>query len=87
MGKSIQTKVLWFYQRKLIWGIVVMVLTQMLSSIPTLDMMPVFWVKLLSWIIGTMLTVAKGIEMFFDQSSRLIKSANESPLENQSENG
>ena len=58
-------------QKKLMWGIIVITVTQILGMLPALDFLPPIWLKLISFALGIALTVAKGIEMFFDQSAQL----------------
>ncbi len=58
-------------QKKLGWGIVVIVVTQILGMLPALDFLPPIYLKLVSFSLGIVLTIAKGIEMFFDQSAQL----------------
>lgn len=58
-------------QKKLAWGIVVISLTQILGMLPSLDFLPPNGLKFTSFLLGCLLTVAKGIEMFFDQSAQL----------------
>jgi len=58
-------------QKKLMWGVVVIVVTQILGMLPALDFLPPIYLKLVSFSLGIALTIAKGIEMFFDQSAQL----------------
>ena len=58
-------------QKKLMWGIIVIVVTQILGMLPALDFLPPIYLKLVSFTLGITLTIAKGIEMFFDQSAQL----------------
>ena len=58
-------------QKKLMWGVVVIVVTQILGMLPALDFLPPIYLKLVSFSLGILLTIAKGIEMFFDQSAQL----------------
>jgi hypothetical protein len=58
-------------QKKLAWGCVVIVVTQILGMLPALDFLPPIYLKLVSFGLGVALTIAKGIEMFFDQTSQL----------------
>src|ERR1017187_1318238 len=60
-------------QKKLAWGIVVIVVTQILGMLPALDFLPLIYLKIVSFSLGIMLTIAKGIEMFFDQTVQLEK--------------
>lgn len=53
------------------WGIIVIVVTQILGMLPALDFLPPIYLKLVSFTLGITLTIAKGIEMFFDQSAQL----------------
>ncbi len=58
-------------QKKLAWGCIVIVLTNILGMLPALDFLPPVALKLTSFGLGVTLTAAKGIEMFFDQSAQL----------------
>ena len=58
-------------QKKLMWGVIVIVVTQILGMLPALDFLPPIYLKLVSFALGICLTIAKGIEMFFDQSAQL----------------
>lgn len=58
-------------RKKLAWGAAVIVLTQILGMLPSLDFLGPTALKLTSFFIGCGLTVAKGVEMFFDQSAAL----------------
>ena len=60
-----------FAQKKLAWGVVVIVVTQILGMLPALDFMPPVYLKLVSFGLGIVLTSAKGIEMFYQQSADL----------------
>lgn len=55
------------------WGSAVIVLTQILGSLAMLDFLSPTALKLTSFAIGCGLTVAKGVEMYFDQSASLEK--------------
>jgi hypothetical protein len=56
-----------FVHKKLGWGIAVLVLTQVLGDLPMLDFLPQNYLKLIAFFMGVLLTVAKGVEMFFAQ--------------------
>ena len=60
------------------WGVVVIVVTQILGMLPALDFLPPIYLKLVSFSLGIGLTIAKGIEMFYDQSAQLEKTTDES---------
>ena len=60
-------------RKKLAWGCAVIVLTQILGSLAMLDFLSPAALKLTSFAIGCALTVAKGVEMYFDQSANLEK--------------
>ena len=60
-------------RKKLAWGCAVIVLTQILGMLPALDFLSPQVLKLTSFAMGCALTVAKGVEMFFDQSASLEK--------------
>lgn len=68
MPKDILKNVL---RKKLAWGSAVIVLTQILGSLAMLDFLSPTALKLTSFAIGCALTVAKGVEMYFDQSASL----------------
>lgn len=70
MAKDIVKTIL---RKKLAWGCAVMVLNQILGMLPALDFFSLPHLKLASFILGCVLTVAKGVEMFFDQSAALEK--------------
>lgn len=65
------------------WGIVVIVVTQILGMLPALDFLPPIALKLTSFGLGVVLTAAKGIEMFFDQSAQLEKDETNQPTDKQ----
>lgn len=58
-------------EKKLMWGVVVMVVIQIQGILPTADFLPPAALKVVCFIIGITLTAAKGIEMFFEQSAQL----------------
>lgn len=60
-------------RKKLAWGSAVIVLTQILGMLPSLDFLGPTALKITSFALGCGLTVAKGVEMFFDQSANLEK--------------
>jgi len=60
-------------RKKLAWGSAVIVLTQILGALPMLDFLSTPSLKLASFALGCALTVAKGVEMYFDQSASLEK--------------
>ena len=70
MSKDIIKTIL---RKKLAWGSAVIVLTQILGMLPSLDFLSPAALKLTSFALGCGLTVAKGAEMFFDQSANLEK--------------
>ena len=75
--KTISATVKELLRKKLAWGVVVMVVTQILGMLPSLDFLPSTWLKLVSFLLGTGLTIAKGIEMFYDRSSQLEENETE----------
>jgi len=77
--KAIQEKVAWFMQRKLAWGVTVIILTQILGMLPAADFFSPQTLKAVSFFLGVILTCAKGVEMFFDQSAQLAKQQAEEP--------
>lgn len=60
-------------RKKLAWGSGVIMLTQILGALPMLDFMHPDKLKLASFALGVLLTVAKGVEMYFDQTAALEK--------------
>lgn len=70
--KAVQATIASLLRKKLAWGVVVMVVTQILGALPALDFLPPVYLKIASFGLGVLLTVAKGIEMFFQQSAELI---------------
>lgn len=60
-------------RKKLAWGSAVIVLSQILGMLPSLDFLSPAALKLVSFTLGCALTVSKGVEMFFDQSANLEK--------------
>ena len=67
-------------QKKLAWGIVVMVVTQILGMLPAADFLPPIALKIVCFVLGIFLATAKGVEMFFEKSEQL-----ESTIETASE--
>ena len=60
-----------FLRKKLAWGCVVVALTSILGSLPALDFLPAVYLKFVSFALGVLLTIAKAIEMFFEQSAQI----------------
>lgn len=58
-------------QKKLLWGVIIIVVTQVLGMLPMLDFIPSWAIKLISFALGVFLSSAKGAEMFYDQSAQL----------------
>ena len=58
-------------QKKLFWGVVVIIISQVLGVLPAADFLPPLWLKIVSFTLGIALTVVKGVEMFFEQSRQL----------------
>ncbi len=58
---------------KLIWGIVVLVLTQILGALPMLDYLSPSQLKLISFGLGVLLSCSKGVEMFFEKVTQMYK--------------
>ena len=58
-------------QKKLMWGVVVIVVSNILGMLPALDFLPPIYLKIVSFTMGIILTVVKGMEMFYDQSAQL----------------
>ena len=48
-----------------------MVVSQILGMLPALDFLPPIYLKLISFALGLGLVIAKGVEMFYDQSAQL----------------
>lgn len=61
-------------QKKLMWGVVVIIVSNIVGMLPALDFLPPIALKIVSFSLGIALTIAKGIEMFFDQSAQLESS-------------
>ena len=76
--KPVQRAIAELMRKKLAWGIAVMALTQILGGLAALDFLPVLYLKLASFGLGVILTIAKGVEMFFDQSAQLESTVEES---------
>ena len=68
-------------QQKLAWGVVVIVMTQILGMLPALDFLPQIWLKLVSFTLGVLLTIAKGIEMFYEQTAQLESTTEETQVQ------
>lgn len=60
-------------RKKLLWASAVIVLSQILGMLPSLDFLSPTALKLASFVLGCGLTVAKGVELYFDQSASLEK--------------
>lgn len=58
-------------QKKLAWGVIVMIVSGTLGMMPALDFLPPLYLKLFSFLLGLGLLIAKGVEMFYDQSAQL----------------
>lgn len=58
-------------QKKLAWGVIVITVTQILGMLPALDFLPPIYLKLVSFGLGISLTIAKGVEMYYDQTAQL----------------
>ena len=59
------------------WGVVVMIVSNILGLLPAADFLPALYLKLVSFSLGLGLTIAKGIEMFYDQTAQLEKTTDE----------
>ncbi len=70
--KTMQKTLAEIMRKKLMWGVVVMAFTQILGALPALDFMPPVYLKLASFALGVALTVAKGVEMYFQQTAELV---------------
>ena len=55
----------------MLWGVIVMVLTQILGYLPSLDFLDAKTLKLISFAAATALTCAKGVEMYFQKSEEI----------------
>lgn len=53
------------------WGCVVIALTQILGILPALDFLPAIWLKITSFVLACILTIAKAVEMFWGQVAEL----------------
>lgn len=58
---------------KVAWGVVAMVLSQVLGMLPSLDFVSPEKLKLISFALAVILTASKGVELFFDQTMQLFK--------------
>lgn len=61
-------------RKKLLWGVVIIVVTQVLGMLPALDFLPSIWLKIVSFSLGVFLTAAKGMEMFFEKTAEFEES-------------
>lgn len=64
-------------RKKLAWGSAVIVVAQIQGALPSLDILSQNWLKVLCFLMGCLLSVSKGIEMYFDQSAALEKGEDE----------
>ncbi len=58
-------------QKKLMWGIIIMVTCQIQGVLPLADFISPLFLKILSFVIGIFLTGFKGVEMYFEKSQQL----------------
>ncbi len=58
---------------KLVWGIVVLVITQVLGALPMLDFLSPSQLKLFSFSLGVLLSCSKGVEMFFEKVTQMYQ--------------
>lgn len=68
-------------QKKLLWGVIVIVVTQVLGMLPSLDFLTPEQLKLISFTIGVFLTVARGVELFYDKSAQMESEDDDEPTE------
>ena len=68
-------------RHRLAWGVVVMVLTQILGMLPALDFLPSLALKYISAGMGLLLVVTKGVEMYFQQAEPLEEDISPDPVE------
>lgn len=54
-------------------GVLIMVLGQVLANLPSQDWLTQEQIKIFCFIGGTILTVAKGVEFFFDKTINMFK--------------
>jgi len=71
--KKLAAKLAEIARKKLAWGIAVMVATQVQGYLPSLDFIGTRELKIMSFGIAVMLTVMKGVEMFYEKSEQLAK--------------
>lgn len=71
--KKFGRKLAEFAQKKLAWGCAVLVATQIQGYLPSLDFLPARELKLISFLLAVLLTVMKGVEMFYERSEQLAK--------------
>lgn len=61
-------------------GVLVMVLTQVIANLPAQDWLTPHQLKVTSFVIGTLLTAIKGIELFFTKTVALLKGQRDDEL-------
>lgn len=72
--KRLKNKLVELAQKKLAWGIAVMVANQVQGFLPTLnEYIPLKILGLLAFGISVILTVMKGVEMFYEKTEQLVK--------------
>lgn len=71
--KKLGNKLVELARKKLLWGCVVMVVTQVLGYLPSIDFFPPLYHKYLSFGLGLLLTIMKGIEMYYEKTEQLVK--------------
>ena len=72
--KKLGAKLAEIARKKLLWSVVVLVITQIQGYLPTLDWLPQNVLKPTCFILAVLLTAMKGVEMFYEKSEQLFKS-------------
>lgn len=72
MAKDIVKNIL---RKKLAWGCGVIAISQILGALPMLDFLSPKALQAVSFFLGVSLSIAKAVEMYFDQTAALEKDA------------
>lgn len=73
-------------ERRLAWSVVVLVVMQVQGYLPSLDFLPARELKLTSFALAVVLTISKGIEMFYEKSEALVRTGEIAPEKPNTEN-
>lgn len=71
--RKLGNKITELARKKLAWGCAVMVITQILGFMPSVDFLPTMYHKYASFGLGLLLTVMKGVEMYYEKTEQLVK--------------